>query len=36
MTLQELLENIRQAHIPEAETQVLDFLLDIKNGLSPV
>ncbi|CAH3184920.1 unnamed protein product [Porites lobata] len=30
MTLQELLENIRQAHTLEAETQVLDFLFDIK------
>lgn len=35
MTLQGLLENIRQAHTPEAETQVLDFLFDIKKWIEP-
>lgn len=35
MTLQELLQNIRQPHTLEAETHVPDFLFDIKKWIKP-
>ena len=35
MTLPELMANVKQAHTPEAETHIVDFIFDIKKWIEP-